>query len=151
MKISSETQDIILELNEFSGGKLKNIPDLTYIIEISSIAGNEKLYNDLLFSAKYVNGLAKILQSSISVSSSRNGFSNSASDEEAKEKIKKEFHENIIRFTELLKELLKHADEGLRKELEKKYLSLTQESMLNLNTLIYDLSWLKKYNNSKRK
>ncbi len=151
MKISQATQDIILELNEFSGSKLKNIPDLTLIIEIAGNFVNKKLYNDLQFSAKYVNGLAKILQSNISVSSSRNGFAVSASDEEAAEKIKKEFHANIVKFTELLREFLKNADEDVKKDFENKYLSLTRESMLNLNTLIYDLSWLKKYYNSLRK
>ena len=160
MKISQKTQDTILELNEFSSSKLKNIPDLTIIIEIAENSVNKKLYNDLQFSAKYVNGLAKILQSNISVSTSRNGFSSpikepgdkvSVSNEEATEKIKKEFHSNIVKFTELLKEFLKNADEEIKKDFENKYLSLTQSSMLNLNSLIYDLSWVKKYNNSLRK
>jgi len=141
----------MLELNEFSGSKLKNIPDLTYIIEIAENSANKNLFYDLLFSAKYVNGLAKILQSNVSVSSSRNGFAVSASDEEAKEKIKKEFHANIVKFTELFKEFLQNADDAVKKDFENKYLSLTQSSMLNLNSLIYDLSWLKKYYNSKRK
>ncbi len=161
MNISQQTQDLIIELNEFSGSKLKNIPDLTNVVEIASRSGNYKLYNDIQFFAKYVNGLSKILQDSISVSSNREGFSLPAerageagvspqSEEEAKEKIKREFKTNILKFTELFKELLKHADKDIKREFENKYLSLTKESMLNLNTLIYDLSWLKKYNNSKR-
>ena len=160
MKISQKTQDTILELNEFSSSKLKNIPDLTIIIEIAENSINKKLFYDLQFAAKYVNGLSKILQNSISVSANRNGFAPpaeasaqagvSASDEEAKEKIKKEFHANILKFTELFKELIKTAGENIRKDLEMKYLSLTRESMLNLNTLVYDLSWLKSYYNSKR-
>jgi len=160
MKISEQTHDIILELNEFSGSNLKNITDLSYIIEIASISSNEKLFYDLQFSAKYINGLSKILQSNISVSQNMNGFSLpaeasaqagvSASDDEAKEKISKEFKENIMKFCDLLRTLFKHAGKEIRNDLELKYLSLTRDSMLNLNTLIYDLSWLKKYNNSLR-
>ena len=150
MKISEQTHDIILELNEFSGSNLKNITDLSYIIEIASISSNEKLFYDLQFSAKYINGLSKILQSNISVSQNMNGFSVSASDDEAKEKISKEFKENIMKFCDLLRTLFKHAGKEIRNDLELKYLSLTRDAMLNLNTLIYDLSWLKKYNNSLR-
>ena len=150
MNISEQTQDLLLDLNEFSGQKLKEITYLSYIIEIAAKSGDEKLFYDLQFSAKYVNGLAKILQSNISVSQNMNGFSISASDEEAKEKIKKEFQQNIMKFCNLLREMLKYADKDIKAELEQKYLSLTRESMLNLNTLIYDLSWLKSYNNSKR-
>ena len=151
MNISQETQDLIIELNDFSGSKLKNIPDLAIIMEIASKSGNNKLYYNIQFFAKYVNGLSKILQDNISVSANREGFSVSPqSEEEAKEKIKNEFKTNILKFTELLKELLNNADKETKKELENKYLSLTRESMLNLNTLIYDLSWLKKFSNSKR-
>jgi len=55
-----------------------------------------------------------------------------------------------MKFCDLLREMLKHADKEIKTELEQKYLSLTRESMLNLNSLIYDLSWLKSYYNSKR-
>ena len=155
MKISAETQDLMIELNDFSGHKLKNIDDLSYINEIALLSGNVKIYYDLQFSAKYVNGLSKILQDNLSSGlpgdgSSRLGERAGISQEDAAEKIKNEFKTNILKFTELLKELLMHADKETRTEFEKKYLSLTKESMLNLNTLIYDLSWLKKYNNSRR-
>lgn len=148
MNISQNTNDILLELNEFSGSKLKNIPDLSLIIEIAS--ADEKLFYDLQFSAKYVNGLSHILQKNISISQNMNGFSVAAADDEAKEKISKEFKDNILKFCDLLRKVLKYADKETKNSLELKYLSLTRESMLNLNTLIYDLSWLKKYNNSKR-
>ena len=116
----------------------------------NEVSGQKKLYYDLLFSAKYVNGLSKILQGGMNLSAARNGFSAAPPDLDAQEKIKAEFHANILRFTELLKDFLKYTDEPTRREIQQKYLSLSQQSMVNLNSLIYDLSWLKKYYNSLR-
>jgi|SRR4030095_4497124 hypothetical protein len=150
VNISTETQKLVNELNEFSGFKLKNSSDLSRLIEIAAITGDGKLYYDLQFHAKYVNGLTKILQSNLSVSSNPSGFSVAPSNDEAKEKIRKEFQSSVVKFKELLKKLLENAEPDTKTELEKKYLSMTRESFLKLNSLIYDLSWLKKYYNSKK-
>jgi hypothetical protein len=56
----------------------------------------------------------------------------------------------MLKLSNYLKDLLLEADESVKSDLEKKYLSLSRESMTNLTALIYDLSWLKKLNNSKR-
>ncbi|HEY3252089.1 MAG TPA: hypothetical protein VGK25_13345 [Ignavibacteria bacterium] len=150
MKISTGTQELISEVNEFSGSKLKSITDLSYIIETAVRLGDEKLFYDIQFIAKYINGLTKILQSNLSVSENTKGFSVSVSNDDAREKIRKEFQANVIKFKELLKKLLEKADDDIKTELENKYLLMTRDSFLNLNTLIYDLSWLKKYYNSKK-
>jgi hypothetical protein len=134
MNISAETQSLMSELDDFSGSKLKNITDLSSINEIAVISGKAKLYYDLQFSAKYVNGLSKILQDNLAGISIPNPKADepAESKDEAAEKIKKEFKTNILRFTELLKDLLKHADDYTRKVFEEKYLALTRDSMLNL-------------------
>lgn len=152
MKISEKTQDVMLELNEFSGSKIKNINEVSSLIEITDALKQDKLFYDIQFAAKYLNGLGKILQSTVAISTDKNSNGNGTTPEniEAKEKIKDEFKKNMKKITDDLKKLLEHADESFRTGFEEKYLSLSRTSLHNLTTLIYDLSWLKKYNNSKR-
>ncbi|MCI0450310.1 MAG: hypothetical protein L0Y79_11095 [Chlorobi bacterium] len=148
MKISKKTKELIEELNEYSGAKLKNPVELSYLVEIASLSEKDKLFYDIQFIAKYLNGLTKILQTNVDLSSQKNG--DKVSNEEAREKIMGEFKANMVKLTNYLKDLLLEANENVKSELEKKYLSLSRESMQNLTALIYDLSWLKKLNNTKR-
>jgi hypothetical protein len=150
MKISQKTEDIILELNEFSGSKIKNTLDLSYLIEIADKSGKDKLFYDIQFTAKYLNGLTKILQSNV-VLTPRPKIGEPAPDaDEAREKIMEEYKKNVVKLTGYLKDLLLELDENIRTDMEERYLALNRTSMVNLTSLIYDLSWLKKYYNSKR-
>ncbi len=153
MKISDNTKKTIEELYIYSGNKLKNVIELMVLIEIAAQSGKDKLFYDIQFSAKYLNGLGKILQSNVALTTQKKPGSNGEelqTADEAREKIMKEYKNNMVKFTNYLKDLLLDADEADRKEIEDKYLTLSRTSMVNLTTLIYDLSWLKRYLNSKR-
>ena len=153
MKISDKTKKTIEELYVYSGKKLKNVIELMVLIEIADQSGKDKLFYDIQFAAKYLNGLGRILQSNVAITTQKKPGSNGGEPptaDEAREKIMGEYKANMIKFTNYLKDLLLDADEADRKEIEEKYLSLSRTSMVNLTTLIYDLSWLKRYLNSKR-
>lgn len=123
------------------------------LIEIADQSGKDKLFYDIQFAAKYLNGLGRILQSNVALTTQKKPGSNGEEPptaDEAREKIMGEYKANMIKLTNYLKDLLLDADEADRKEIEEKYLSLSRTSMVNLTTLIYDLSWLKRYLNSKR-
>ena len=153
MKVSQKTKKLVDELYEYSGGKLKNVNDLAYLIEIAEVSGKDKLFYDIQFAAKYLNGLGKILQSNVSLTANKNTNGNGApqpSAEEARAKIMEEYKNNMTKLTVYLKDLLLESDEKTKAEIEERYLSLNRTSLVNLTTLIYDLSWLKRYYNSKR-
>lgn len=153
MTISDKTKKTIEELYIYSGNKLKNVIEMMVLIEIADQSGKEKLFYDIQFAAKYLNGLGRILQSNVALTTQKKPGSNGEEPptaEEAREKIMGEYKANMIKFTNYLKDLLLDADEADRKEIEEKYLSLSRTAMVNLTTLIYDLSWLKRYLNSKR-
>lgn len=153
MTISDKTKKTIEELYVYSGNKLKNVIEMMVLIEIADQSGKEKLFYDIQFAAKYLNGLGRILQSNVALTTQKKPGSNGVEPptaEEAREKIMGEYKANMIKFTNYLKDLLLDADEADRKEIEEKYLSLSRTAMVNLTTLIYDLSWLKRYLNSKR-
>lgn len=153
MKISDKTKKTIEELYIYSGNKLKNVIELMVLIELAEQSGKDKLFHDIQFAAKYLNGLGRILQSNVAITTQKKPGENGEeppSAEEARAKIMGEYKANMIKFTNYLKDLLLDADEADRKEFEDKFLSLSRTSMVNLTSLIYDLSWLKRYLNSKR-
>ena len=153
MKISSNTNKLIEELSQYSGGKLKNTSELAILVELAHNSGKDKLFYDIQFIAKYLNGLGKILQSNVAVTTQKKPGSNGEaplSAEETREKIMGEYKANMIKLTNYLKDMLIDAEEADRREMEEKYLALSRTSMVNLTTLIYDLSWLKRYLNSMR-
>lgn len=153
MKISAKTKKIIEELYVYSGNKLKNVPELMELIELAGVSEKDKLFYDLQFTAKYLNGLGKILQSNAVLSAPKKPGTNGNPEpdaDEARAKVMAEYKTNMMKFTNYLKDLMIDADETTRKEIEEKYLTLSRTAMINLTTLIYDLSWLKRYNNSKR-
>jgi hypothetical protein len=144
MKISGTTTDTVLDIKEFSGGKLKNEHDISLLIEASS--GREKLFGDTSFTAKYLNGLGKILHSANPAA----GSDGKRIDEDAKEKIRTEFKQAMMKFTLQLSEIIKDIPADDKKNFEDKYLAMNRTALVNLTTLIYDLSWVKKYLNSRR-
>lgn len=145
MKISESTNDFIFELNEFSKNKVKNIYEVSCLIELSAGEENSRNFKDIIFTAKYLNGLGKVLHQSITSPSGedKNVKLNSA------DKVREEYKNNITHFTDQLNLYLQNADADFKKEFENKFLSLNRTSLVNLTTLIYDLSWVKMFYNSK--
>lgn len=152
MKLSAKTKETLAGLDEFSGNKIKNPYELSVLIELSAASHKEILFESIQFTAKYLNGLTKILQSNISLQpKTQNGGSEpKPNPTEAREKIMEEYKKNIVKFSNYLKDLLLEAGDPEKDEIEEKYLALNRTAMVNLTSLIYDLSWLKKYHNTKR-
>ena len=150
MKISQSTNDLIYKLRNFSGDKLRNPHDISFLVEISSVTKKERLFDDIIFTAKYLNGLGKILRDHMTASLPQNGNSNPDKiGENSMDKIRSEFREHMKKFSMQLATLIKDTEDNYKTDFEAKYLSMNQQSMVNLTTLIYDLSWLKKYKNRK--
>jgi hypothetical protein len=100
---------------------------------------------DIIFTAKYLNGLGKIMQ--VNLSAPANGNENGK--KEKNDKIKEEYKNNIQHLINQLNFYMLHADDNFKKEFNNKFLSLNRSSLVNLTTLIYDLSWVKKFMNNR--
>jgi hypothetical protein len=153
MEISERTKNLVLELTEFSGAKIHNADDLSVLIELAERTQKDKLFYDIQFVSKYLNGLGKILKTGISLPAGKSTNGNDGSQvspDEAKEKIMAEYKSHMLKLTNYLTDLLIDADGITKSAITEKYLSLSRTSLVNLTTLIYDLSWLKKFYNSKR-
>lgn len=128
------------EINIFSDGKLNRKSDLRKLFYILLENHQENTIEEICFTAKYVMGLIRVLKAGIA-----NSEINSL------EHVKKDFTTNMVKITEQLKSSLAFADEESRKYFEDEYLQMTQAGLKNLNLLLADLEWTKKYlNNQKR-
>ncbi len=134
MRFSEETIDLILDIKEFSGGKLKNEFELSALIEYTKTRPNSITFDSIIFKAKFLKGLSKVIAV------------NSDSKEDM-EKLLSEYTEELKNLTILIQDSLIDSDAVIMSSLKNKFFELTPDCFLNLNLLIEDLSVCKDYFN----
>ena len=137
MRFSEETIDLILDIKEFSGGMLKNEFELSALIEFTHTNKADVSFKDIIFKAKFLKGLAKVM--AISVESEENSG-----------KFMSEYTTELKNLTELIQKGLQISDPIILNSFKNKYFELTPESFINMNFLIEDLSVCKDYFNDKK-
>lgn len=132
---------LVKEVDEFSGYKLKKRPDLQIIFEETLNKGKEKLLEDLVFTSKYVQGLIRVLK--------EGGINPEVKNTES---IQNDLSENMKKAVGQIKEAVSLADGNTQQYFQRTYFELSQQGFMNLNDLLSDLEWTKKYiNELKRK
>lgn len=126
----------IKDLDEFAGGKINDRIELQELVEIAAQYNRLSLFEELAFTAKYVQGLMKVLKSA----SSNPEITNV-------ERIKTDLSVNVEKVFVQIREILTDTNEETIKRFEAKYLGMTGESFINLNRLMADLDWAKMYIN----
>lgn len=135
--MSNNTNTELIELLQTASGGLKKPEDLERLLEAAESNGKQKLLEDIAFTAKFLEGLLGII---------RRG------DEAADGSMAKyanEYLENIEKVKEGLRELI-NGYKFISGIFEEKYFAMTQEALGNLNDLLSDLAWYKKYLNSRK-
>ncbi|MDQ3020086.1 MAG: hypothetical protein M3R36_05900 [Bacteroidota bacterium] len=136
MNFKDEVKDLIFNINDYSERSVKNVYELSVLIDSAVFSGRNKEFKDLIFIAKYVSGLKSVLSNK-----SING-------DKYIEKIFDEFNKSLQRFFELLKSAVSELDENVIKHFNSKYFCMNQESVFNGMELIEDLSLCKEYFNN---
>ncbi|MFO7444745.1 MAG: hypothetical protein R6W90_00185 [Ignavibacteriaceae bacterium] len=132
---------LVREVDEFSGNNLKRRVDLQIIFEETLNKGKDKLLEELAFTAKYIQGLIRILKDG-----SKNPDVNSL------DHVKNDLTSNMKKIVVQLKEAITGTDGSTKQYFERTYFELSQQGFMNLNDLLSDLEWTKKYlNDQKRK
>lgn len=139
MKISDNTVKLLERINEQSRKPLKNTYEVSLLLESAISFSKATEFKDLIFTAKYINGLKNVLSNRII-----NG-------DDIMEKLFDEFNKNIQKFIELLKKMVITSDEKSEEFFRVKYFNLDQESMVNSMELIEDLTYIKEYFNKNSK
>jgi hypothetical protein len=136
----SSPGNFVNEVEKFSQTNLNKKAELLRIYEETLKYEKENIFEDLIFTAKYLRGLMRILQ---------DGPQNSQVD--SLEKIKKDFSSNIKKIIEQLREIISNSEESLKKHFEENYFEMSQQGLTNLNELLSDLEWTKMYLNYQKR
>ena len=137
MRFSEETIDLILDIKEYSGGKIRNEFELSALIEFTVNKQNKKAFDDIVFKAKFLKGLSKVMAGNIE-------------SKENREKLLAEYTEELKKLTELIKGTLSNPEPIVINTFNQKFFELTPECFMNLNLLIEDLSVCKDFFNDKK-
>lgn len=135
-KSNLTSEEIINRVSELSGNALKQRDDLKLLIDTAVTQDKISLLEELSFHAKFSDGLLRVVQRK-----------NSTIDEEYFLKAIDEYKISIEKVRVILNELLSGATDFIKLILTEKYLTLSQVSLSNLNSLCFDLSFLKLFFN----
>jgi len=133
-------EDFVNSVEIFSKKKLKHKIELLRIYESAIQSHNEKLFEELAFTAKYVLGLLRIV---------RNYSDNSEITNI--EEIKKDFSDNMQKSIGQIKKIVQSSDEDFKKYLDENFFELSQQGFLNLTELLSDLEWAKIFLNNRKR
>ncbi len=128
------------DVEAFSGTKLLRKAELIRIYEEAIRSGKESEFEDLIFTAKYVQGLMRVV--------SKGGANPEAG---SLEKIKNDFADNMNKAVNQIKDIISGADELMKSYFDKTYFVLSGEGFSNFNELLSDLEWAKKFVNFKKR
>jgi|WetSurSiteA1Bulk_404760.scaffolds.fasta_scaffold03281_2 hypothetical protein len=136
MSFSDETINLILDIKEYSNGKIKNDFELSVLFESGYFTDKRPLFEELIFKAKFLNGMLNILSG------------NPGQDQ--MEKLMPEFAKNLEDLTNLMKEIVGTSGEGINKIFREKYFVIKPEVIKELTFLVMDLAACKDYFNERR-
>jgi hypothetical protein len=131
---------IIEEIDDFSQHRLNKKTDLKILYSLSIMEDEGKTFEELSFTAKYVQGLMRVLKT---------GTSNP--EVKSLEHIKKDFAHNMQKIIDQMKEIVVNADEQIKRYFEITYFDMSQQGMQNLTLILSDLEWAKKYFNMQKR
>lgn len=136
MKIEITNKTFLDEVENVTGSILKNRTDLTKLLEICVASGKEKEFEDLTFTAKYIQGLMRVMKKAPAIPEVQNI-----------DHVKNDFTENMKKVIEQIRNILNEGDKESKTYFEEMYLSPPQHSFENLTLLLTDLELIKKYVN----
>jgi hypothetical protein len=131
---------IIEEIDDFSQHRLNKKTDLKTLYSLSIMEGGGKTFEELSFTAKYAEGLIRILKT---------GINNP--EVKSLEHIKKDFAHNMQKIVDQMKEIVVNTDEQIKRYFEITYFDMSQQGMQNLTLILSDLEWAKKYFNMQKR
>jgi len=124
------------EVEKFSENKLLVKQDLLTLVSSAINSLNEELFFSIAFSAKYVQGLLRVIQQAGTNPEIKN-----------LQQIKNDLTENMEKISNDLRTILAGSEIEVKEMFAEKYLTLTAESFANFRLLLNDLEWVKIYQN----
>jgi hypothetical protein len=132
--------DFVNDAEKFSGSPLNKKAELILLVEEAEQNGKSKVFEDLIFNAKYIMSLIKTIERSSPEVPMGN-----------MEHMKKDFSAKLLKTSDLLKQILSLSAENIRNHFETSYFGPPEESLYNLNLLLSDLERIQNYVNEKKR
>jgi hypothetical protein len=124
------------EIEIYSGNQLKRKDDLLTLIKLGFSGDKKELIEELSFTAKYVQGLFRVLERTAGNPDIHNTG-----------RIKADLSDNLEKVKEKIDQIIIFADDPVKIYFRETYLQLSQTGLFNLTELLHDLEWTKKYLN----
>jgi hypothetical protein len=131
-----DSRELLKNVDEFSNFKLQRRDDLQIIFTEGVKEKNNKLFEDLVFTAKYVQGLMKVMKT---------GQENS--EVKSLEHVKNDLSKNMEKVVDQIRQIISDSSQSDKDYINKTFLQMNPNAFKNLNDLLYDLDWTKKYLN----
>ena len=131
-----DARELLKKVDEFSNYKLLRRDDLQIIFNEGVKENNNKLFEDLVFTAKYVQGLMKVMK-----------MGRENSEVKSLEHVQIDLTKNMEKLVEQIRQITSDSSQSDKEYLDKTFLQMNAEAFKNLNDLLYDLDWTKKYLN----
>lgn len=126
--------DFLDKVEEYTSNKIQKKADIKKIIVEVVLNRKEDDFENLIFTAKYISGLMRVLKSAPGIP-----------EVNSIEHVKNDLNENIKKGIEQLQEIISADSE--REYFSKNYFTLSQKNFSNLSQLFSDLESVKKYLN----
>ena len=133
---SKNPRELLKKVDEFSDFKLLRRDDLQIIFAEGVKEENNKLFEDLIFTAKYVHGLMKVIK-----------MGKENSEVKSLEHVKDDLTKNLELVVEQIRKIIAGSSQSDKAYIENNFLQMTGEAFKNLTELLSDLDWTKKYLN----
>lgn len=131
-----DPRELLKQVDNFSNFKLSRRDDLQIIFTEGVKPGNKKLFEELIFTAKYIRGLFKVMK-----------MGEQNPEVKSMEYIKNDLTKNVEKVIEQIRKLIASASQPDQKYVEENFLRMTASAFRNLNELLADLEWTKMYLN----
>lgn len=132
MIISERTRDLIFEIREYSQNTLSDFNDISVLLENDFYSADKQKFLDLIFKAKFLNGMLTI-------------FADDSKEQSTKEKVSDEFQIQLSVFIEEFKSLIEKFNQQDKDFFDRKYFQITPDSLGNNIKFIKDLTTVKNF------
>lgn len=129
-------KDFLNKVEEFTSNPLQKKEDVKRIVDAVLQNGKEEDFEKLIFTAKYISGMMRVLKSAPGIP-----------EVNSIEHVKNDLNENMKKGIELLQVIVSSNTDSDREYFSKNYFTLSQQSFSNLAQLFSDLESVKKYLN----
>ena len=129
-------ENFLIKVEDYTSNPIQRKDDIRKIIYAVSVNGIEEQFENLIFTAKYVCGLMRVLKSAPGIP-----------EVTGVDQVKNDLSENMKKGIEQLKKIISFSNENDQKYFDENYFTLSNQNLNNVTELFSDLESVKKYIN----